>query len=180
MAAFRFAGIFPGMRTLVFRLAGLACAAGAAVTCGSDTSAPSSGFVQIASVIPAPTTATCGVQAASTYTVVYQINLVNTTAEDATVTKIGTSGVVISGSLPEDVGKPGHVFPSIPFTPESAVIVARTGDITVRATMTLPCGQHPSPGNVVTRDISTTVTVTTTSGQYNSTPFTVRVQWLLA
>lgn len=149
----------------------------AVAACGGDDSTGSSGVVQVATVEYTPTAPTCGAQSVSTYTVAFRIEMVNTTTDAVTVTKVGTNGVIIDGTVEEDLGKAAHVFASLPFTPADAVLRPRDGDVHLVATMTVSCGVHPRPGTEAYRQISTSVYVTTTAGQYTTLPLSIRVIW---
>jgi hypothetical protein len=164
----------------------LALAFATALGCGSDGPSNSAGFVQISDFSPNPQQANCATNnmmppsnIGAPDTVLMQVQMVNTTANDVNVTAGGTQGTVMVATDPLDVGAMAGVHPSLPFTPTPAVLVAESGDLTIRVAFpTAPLCQQKPVGYVGQWDVNVSVRMTTTSGQYVTVPKTIRVAWV--
>ncbi len=119
--------------------------------------------------------------------VYWNIHMINTTDDTVRVTTVGTTGLVMSAFSPNNVegaqsvvGRPEFNFTSLPFNPSPTVLAARTG---VTLTVSMPvsyaqdCAPDPlNPHGIIgmddsfTKDVDVTLVVTTTVGQYSTTP----------
>lgn len=157
----------------------------ATLGCGGDGPSSSAGFVQITDFTPSPQIVNCA--AAFTNppfnygapdTVLLQVQMVNTTANDVNVTDAASFGTVMVATDPLDVGAHAGVYPSLPLTPSPTLLVARTGDATIRVAFpTKPLCQLKPLGYSGQWDVNVSARMTTPSGQYVTLPKTIRVVW---
>lgn len=160
-------------------------AAVAAFACGGDGGSESAGAVQISAYTPNPQQANCGSDntampknIGAPDTILLQVQMVNTTANDVNVTKAGSFGTVMVANEPADVGATAGGFATLPFTPLPALLVAKSGDLTVRVAFpTAPVCQLKPVGYDGQWDINVSAVLTATSGQYVTLPKTVRITW---
>lgn len=167
-------------------VAALVVAAGVVSACGGGGGGTgNSGFVQITDFDPNPQTANCASDntampknIGAPDTVLMQVQMVNTTANDVPISAAGTAGFVVVATDPADVGKQSAVFPSLPFTPDPAVLVAKTGDLTIRVAMpTAPICQTKAVGYSGMQDINVSVRMSTPVGMRETVPVTIRMSW---
>ena len=145
--------------------------------CGSAVDTSGALTVQISKFVINPGTVTCVAgtfNGAAPDTVLLQVEMVNTTGEDATVSSTGADGVVIRTSTGDFVGTTAIAFSALPFNPQPSLIVAHTGDLTVRIALptALLCATSKLPANGF-KDVQVVVRVSTNSGQYTSPPATL-------
>lgn len=136
--------------------------------------------MQVTGVVADPDTVSCarGGPAATeaTYSIMWDLEIVNTTAQDVTVNNVSSTGSVIRGTDPADLGQPAHVFGALPIADGPVVVPAKGGHVTMEVGMTAGCGSGSVPAQYY-RDIETTLRVTTSSGQLSATPTTIHVVW---
>ena len=163
------------------------CAALVAVVACSSSDPPTQngGVVQIADWLMNPQTVQCGLALTNPLsnnavpdTVSVQVQMVNTTDTDVTLVAAGTSGTVVVATESADLQASVLNLNNLPFTPQPALIQARTGDLTIRVSLPMRpyCNTKP-PGYNGTHDILISVRMTTNSGQYVGLPKSLRVIW---
>jgi hypothetical protein len=167
-------------------LAVMVVAAGALTACGGGGGGTgNSGFVQITDFDPNPQQANCGSDNMPNPqniglpdTVLLQVQMINTTANDVPISTAGTAGVVMVATDPADVGDASAVFNSLPFTPDPAVLAAKVGDLTIRVAMpTAPICATKPVGYDGQQDINVSVRMSTPIGQRVTVPATIRMSW---
>ena len=168
-------------------LAALVVTTGAVSACGGGGGGTgNAGFVQITDFDPNPQAANCAsdnvfpnpTNIGAPDTVLLQIQMINTTANDVPVNTAGTAGVVMVATEPADVGKQTALFNSLPFTPTPAVLVAKTGDMTIRVAMpTAPICQTKPVGYDGFQDINVSVRMSTPIGMRETLPVTIKMSW---
>lgn len=149
------------------------------VSCGDDGPSSAARAVQLHDVRVAPSAASCSAPGAAgefTYSLVFTFNIINTTDQEVRVTKARTSGVVIRATRESDLGQPAHTFPSLPIEASQLVVPAKVGDVPMTVRMTAGCGTAPVT-SIYSKDIQTTLIITTETGEYSSTPQLVIVEW---
>lgn len=150
----------------------LACAIAACSGGGASTS--NKGIVQLVSAVGAPTVTYC-TTISSPYQITYRVDMVNTTPNDVTITKVSSSGLVTQSSIASEVGMQVHMFDSLDFSP--SVVTAHDQELFVTVTLNGPCTNHPPVTTDQFRDIVTTIYVTTNTGQYSVGPVSLHVIW---
>lgn len=167
-------------------LAAFVVATGAVAACGGGGGGTgNSGFVQITDFDPNPQQANCGSDntampknIGAPDTVLLQVQMINTTAADVPITGASTAGVIMVATDPADLGDASAVFPVLPFTPDPAVLVAKTGDLTIRVAMpTAPICQTKPVGYSGQQDINVSVRMATPIGMRETVPATIRMSW---
>jgi hypothetical protein len=152
--------------------------------CSQSDTAPTNvtGVVQITRFVLSPTTFNCAPSSSeipNIDTVLMQVTMVNTTKVDDTLTVAGSSGTVVASSESADVGAYTGSNTSLPYTPKPAVIEAGAGDVTLRLSLpTAAICRTKALGFVGNQEIDMTARITTSSGQYVTTPARLRVQWV--
>ena len=120
-----------------------ACAACVGLACASDATG-SNAFVQIAATAANPKTVRC-TGGAVPDSLVWELQLVNTTDEDVPVVSVASAGVIIRASNELLVGNAIAVVDNLPVTPDSAVLMARRGDREIRVMVpSAPFCQQPA------------------------------------
>lgn len=173
------------MKHIMRWMTGAAALAGvAAAGCGSevavDTHKGSPFVVQVGTMTADKDQVLCtdpdgGVEAH--YDLTYLVEMVNTTSNDVTVTGISSNGQVVNATNQSDLGKAAHVFNALTWTPQPALVRAHDGDLTLRAPITVNCGTATVTAPF-SRDILTTLVVTTTVGAFASPPVITHVDWV--
>ncbi|HKS05151.1 MAG TPA: hypothetical protein VJR92_02460 [Gemmatimonadaceae bacterium] len=167
-------------------LAALVVATGVVSACGGGGGGTSnSGFVQITDFDPNPQQANCASDntampknIGAPDSVMMEVQMINTTAADVPISGASTSGVIVVATDPADVGKSSAVFPVLPYTPDPAVLVAKTGDMTIRVAMpTAPICQTKPVGYNGQQDINVSVRMATPIGMRVTLPVTIRMSW---
>jgi hypothetical protein len=155
------------------RLSQLALIA-ACTACGGSKSAtaPSTGTFQIASVVANPVVAECGLGPHATYVTAYILHLVNTTANDVTVTGVSSTGQIVRSTRPEEAGMAWNTFASLPFSPS---LVASHDFLDMGVTLTSSCLPHPPITTDEFRDVYTMLHVIATSGVYATPQITTTI-----
>jgi hypothetical protein len=123
----------PSVRTF-HRTLTAAFAALAGAGCASDASG-SNPVVQIAEVAASPKTVSCNGGAVAPDSIAWDIRLVNTTDEDVLVVRAASAGVIIRAPDQTMVGNPIASIADVPFTPDSAPVVALRGDREIRVSL---------------------------------------------
>lgn len=159
----------------------VACSGG-----GGSPAGANAGAIQVATYVVNPQTVECGYSndprvgnIASPDTVALRIEMVNTTANDASVTGVAAIGTVLRSSDSADVGKNAMNYASLPCRPQPATIVATTGDVNVIVSLPMYpyCNVKPRfyDGN---QDLLVSARLTATSGIYVTTQATMHVSWV--
>jgi hypothetical protein len=164
-----------------FAVLGLTLAGAAALACGGgDGSTGTDGVVQLVNVTTNALTIDCGrtSHVANHDSIYMYAHMVNTTASDVHIDSIGTSGFVSSAS-DESVVQTGALnFTSLPFSPRPATLQARTGDLTLVASV--PMNGLCAAGSVALdyKNITANLRITTDAGQYVSPAMSIHVNYV--
>lgn len=161
--------------TLSLTLAGLA-----AVACGGDGSTGTDGVVQLVSITTNALTIDCGRtnHLASPDSIYVNAHMVNTAANDVHIDSIGTSGFVSAASDQSVVGPGALNLTSIPFNPTPATLQARTGDLTLVASVPMISLCAASAVALDYKDITASLRITTDAGQYVSRAMSIHVNYV--
>jgi hypothetical protein len=119
----------------------------------------------------------CANAASNRYITAYTLHLVNTTANDVTVTAVSSTGQVVRSTRPEEVGMAWNTFASLPFSPS---LVAAHNYLDMAVILTSSCQPHPPvipPMPDEFRDIYTTLQVTTSGGVYATPQITTTIRY---
>ncbi|HKS05128.1 MAG TPA: hypothetical protein VJR92_02345 [Gemmatimonadaceae bacterium] len=103
----------------------------AGVACSSDSTSANA-VVQMTAADASPKTVRCAGGAVPD-SMVWDLHLVNTTDEDVPVVSVASAGTIIRSSNTALVGNSIAVVPDVPFTPDSAILMAKRGDREIRA-----------------------------------------------
>lgn len=152
---------------------------------GGNSPTDNNGAIQIATYIVNPQTVDCAFSfdpqignIGSPDTVAIRIEMVNTTSTDASVTSVGAIGTILRSTDSLDVGKTAMNYESLPYHPQPATIVGKTGDLNV--IVSLPthglCNSKPVGFNG-NQDLLVSSRLTATSGIYPTTQATLHVIW---
>jgi hypothetical protein len=149
-------------------LAGITGAALLACASANDGPVGSNIVFQIADYRVTATSISCYLGHSAPDSVYFNVHLVNTTDSDVTVTKVGTSGVIVRAEQQATVGHSANSYETLPYNPQPALLVARTGDRTMTVSMpTIRLCSEDAPD--AWKDVYITLRVSTTAGQFNTT-----------
>lgn len=155
------------------------------LSCAGDEPTNNEGIVHISAATLAPLIIGCGTtltnppkNIAGPDTLLFQLRMVNTTANDVYVTGAGAFGAVTVSTDPLDVGNSTANFSSIPFTPSPALLAARYGDLSIRVSVPMdPVCQTKPLFYSGEQEVILRARMTTTSGQYETVWATIKVIW---